>query len=114
MVVLAQVLGILHSAQLYGLLSARFLGACGAALRRVGAGHDAAGATTTAARPPLATGELKADSPQLLRSLPDRAVLYKPEGLAWAIVGDMYVINYVSRRNQRVANRECWISKQQC
>jgi hypothetical protein len=61
----------------------------------VGAAHDVAGATTTAARPPVATGELKADSPQLLRSLPDRAVLYKPEGLAWAIVGDMYVINYV-------------------
>ena len=74
----------------------------------MGAAHDAAGATTAAARPPLATGELKADSPQLLRALPDRAVLYKPEGLAWAIVGDMYMTNFVHFRNQRVANRECW------
>ena len=79
----SQVLGILHSAQLCGLLSARFLGACGAALRRVGAARDAqdkAPATTTAR--PVAPGELQGDSPQLLRALPDRAVLYKPEGLA--------------------------------
>ena len=103
-----QVLGILHSAQLCGLLSARFLGACGAALRRVGAAHDAADATPTAARPPVATGELKAGSPQLLRSLPDRAVLYKPEGWAsgiyrWGCVtNQVHFMGDFSDENNRV------------